>query len=85
MASSANVVALMAEDRDVVLCADAGDLAAKLKAKDVQWAVVVDLERRMISNIEAGESTEETVVDGEDAESILLGISEALKAMVDTD
>jgi len=79
---AAEVVALMSEDRKVILCEDVSDFAQKRQAEKVHWAVVVDLENRSISNIEAGKPTGDTAIDGDDAESVLLGIRDALNSMV---
>ena len=77
-AAAEGVVELMSKDRKVVVCRDAADFEKKL---DADWAVAVDLERRVVKTFEAGKATGEKPVGGDDARHVLLGIRTALDEM----
>ena len=73
------VVALMAEGREVVLCADRADFENR---RDAERAVAVDLDRRVVLSFEKGEGVAEDAIEGEGARAILLGIRGALDRMM---
>ena len=77
---AAGIVPMMAGDRKVVLCADQADFEKRL---DVDWAVAVDLDRRVILSFEEGKASGETPVDGEGDRGVLLGVRAALDQMVE--